>query len=194
MSNNQNVETKVVTGPVRLSYAHVWEANAMNAGDKPKYSASLIIPKSDKATLNKIKKAVQAAKEIGKGSKFGGKIPPVMKEPLRDGDEERPEDEAYKGSYFINANSATRPGIVDLALNPIMDQEDVYSGCYARVSINFYAFNTNGNKGIACGLNNIQKVRDGEPLGGRASAENDFDDDFSEGFSYEEDDSLDFLG
>lgn len=194
MTNNKNLETKVVTGVVRLSYAHVWEPSAINNSDKPKYSVSLIIPKSDTATLSKIKRAVKAAKEAGKSTKFGGKIPPVMKEPLRDGDEERPDDEAYANSFFINANSATRPGIVDLARNPIMDQDEVYSGCYARVSINFYAFNTNGNKGIACGLNNLQKVRDGEPLGGRSSAENDFDDNFAESFTYEDDGSLDFLG
>ena len=104
-----------------------------------------------------------------------------MKLPLRDGDAER-DDEAYKGAYFVNANSTTAPQIVDKAVQPILDRSEVYSGCCARVSINFYAFNTNGNKGIACGLGNIQKVRDGEPLSGRTSAADDFatdlDDDF----------------
>ena len=114
---------------------------------------------------------------------FGGKKPnkAAIKLPLRDGDVER-DDEAYKGHWFINANSNTAPQIVDRAVNPILDKSEVYSGCYARVSLNFYAFNSNGNKGIACGLGNIQKVRDGEPLGGRTNAADDFatldDEDF----------------
>lgn len=100
-------------------------------------------------------------------AKFGGKKPnkAAIKLPLRDGDIER-DDEAYKGHYFINANSTTAPQIVDRAVKPILDRSEVYSGCYARVSLNFYAFNSNGNKGIACGLGNIQKIRDGESLGG----------------------------
>ncbi len=106
---------------------------------------------------------------------------PTAKLPLRDGDTER-DDEAYKGAYFVNANSTTAPQIVDRAVQPILDRSEVYSGCYARVSINFYAFNTNGNKGIACGLGNIQKVRDGEPLSGRTSAADDFATDLDEDF------------
>ena len=106
----------------------------------------------------------------------------VLKTPLRDGDAERPDDEAYADSYFVNANSGTAPGIVDADRNPIIDRSEVYSGVYGRASINFYAFNSNGNKGIACGLNNLQKIRDGEPLGGKTRAEDDFatedDDDF----------------
>ena len=178
MANNV---TKVVTGKVRLSYAHVWEPVSIN-DSKPKYSVSLIIPKSDKETIKKINAAVDAAIEEGI-AKFGGKKPnkAALKLPLRDGDTER-EDEAYKNSFFVNANSTTAPQIVDRAVNPILDREEVYSGCYARVSINFYAYNTNGNKGIACGLGNIQKVADGEPLGGRSNAKDDFgsleDEDF----------------
>lgn len=105
-------------------------------------------------------------------------VPPLkaLKTPLRDGDEERPDDEAYAGSYFINANSATKPGVVDASCQPILDTSELYSGIYGRASINFYAFNTNGNKGIACGLNNLQKLRDGEPLGGKSRAEDDFAD------------------
>ena len=178
MANNV---TKVVTGKVRLSYAHVWEPVSIN-DSKPKYSVSLIIPKSDKETIKKINAAVDAAIEEGI-AKFCGKKPnkAALKLPLRDGDTER-EDEAYKNSFFVNANSTTAPQIVDRAVNPILDREEVYSGCYARVSINFYAYNTNGNKGIACGLGNIQKVADGEPLGGRSNAKDDFgsleDEDF----------------
>ena len=179
MSTTNN--TKVVTGVVRLSYANVWEPTSINGGT-PKYSVSLIIPKSDKKTIEAINAAVDAAIKDG-ASKFGGKIPnkAALKLPLRDGDTER-EDEAYKDSYFVNANSTTAPQIVDRAVQPILDRSEVYSGCYARVSVNFYAFNSNGNRGIACGLGNIQKIRDGEPLGGRTSAADDFatdlDDDF----------------
>ena len=177
----QKSNTKVVTGIVRLSYANVWEPASIN-GSNPKYSVSLIIPKTDTKTITAINAAVDAAIKEGV-AKFGGKVPPkgALKLPLRDGDAER-DDEAYKGAYFVNANSTTAPQIVDKAVQPILDRSEVYSGCYARVSINFYAFNTNGNKGIACGLGNIQKVRDGEPLSGRTSAADDFatdlDDDF----------------
>ncbi len=179
---NQKNPTKVVTGVVRLSYANVWEPKSIN-GSAEKYSVSLIIPKSDKKTLAAINEAVMTAIEEGKG-KFGGKVPnkASLKLPLRDGDVDRPEDEAYANSYFVNANSNTAPQIVDRRVQPILDRSEVYSGVYARVSVNFYAFNSNGNKGIACGLGNIQKVRDGEPLGGRSNAEDDFttdvDDDF----------------
>ena len=178
--------TKVITGPqTRWSYANVWDAKSINGG-APKYSVSLIIPKSDKVTIQKIKAAIQAAYEEGESKlKGSGKSVPslsVIKTPLRDGDLERPDDEAYKNAYFVNANSATAPGIVDADRQQIIDRSEVYSGVYGRASINFYAFNSNGNKGIACGLNNLQKIRDGEPLGGKASAESDFatddDDDF----------------
>lgn len=166
--------TKVVTGKVRFSYLHVFEPTAIgeDSTDK-KYSVSLIIPKSDKVTLAKINNALEAAKEAGK-AKFGGKIPAKLKLPLRDGDEERPEDAAYANAFFLNANCKTRPGLVDKNLNPIMSQDDLYSGCYGRASVTFYAFDTKGNKGIACGLNNLMKLEDGESLGGKSTAEADF--------------------
>ncbi len=177
--------TKVITGVnTRWSYANVWDAKSINGGT-PKFSVSLIIPKSDTVTVAKIKAAIQAAYEEGQSKlKGNSKTVPalsVLKTPLRDGDLERPDDPAYAGSYFINANSAAAPGIVDADRNPILDRSEVYSGVYGRASVNFYAFNSNGNKGIACGLNNLQKIRDGEPLGSRARAEDDFadeDDDF----------------
>ena len=125
--------SKVVTGVVRLSYAHVWEPASINGGDE-KYSVSLIIPKSDKKTVKAIQDAVEQAKQDGK-AKFGGKIPANLKLPLRDGDIERPDDEAYADSYFINANSKDKPQIVDTKVQRILDQSEVYSGCYARVSI-----------------------------------------------------------
>ena len=139
---------------------------------------SLIIPKSDTKTLEKIRAAIQAAYEEGQSKlKGNGRSVPALsalKTPLRDGDAERPDDEAYANSYFVNANSGTAPGIVDADRNPILERSEVYSGVYGRASINFYAFNSNGNKGIACGLNNLQKIRDGEPLGGKSRAEDDF--------------------
>ena len=177
--------TKVITGPeTRWSYANVWQPKAIDGGT-PKYSVSLIIPKSDTKTIEKVRAAIQAAYDEGQGKlKGNGKsVPPLssIKTPLRDGDVERPDDEAYANSFFINANSASAPGIVDAACQPIIDTSEVYSGVYGRASINFYAFNANGNKGIACGLNNLQKIRDGESLGGKSRAEDDFadlDDDF----------------
>ena len=180
-----NNPTKVITGVnTRWSYVNAWEAKSINGG-APKFSVSLIIPKSDTKTIEKIKAAIQAAYEEGQGKlKGNGKSVPalsVLKTPLRDGDAERPDDEAYADAYFINANSATAPGIVDADRNPILDRSEVYSGVYGRASINFYAFNSNGNKGIACGLNNLQKIKDGEPLGGKSRAEDDFateDDEF----------------
>lgn len=183
MSKNvkPTVSTKVVTGTVRLSYANIWEAKSINGG-MPKFSASLIIPKSDTVTINKVIDAIQAAYTEGEGKlKGNGKtVPPLatLKTPLRCGDTERPDDPAYADSYFINANSATPPGVVDLARNIIPERSEIYSGVYARASINFYAFNSNGSRGIACGLSNIQKIRDGEPLGGKSRAEDDFNDDY----------------
>lgn len=168
----------VVTGKVRLSYTHVWQPASIN-GSEPKYSVSLIIPKDDAATLDRIEKAVTAAQELGRTSKWGGKIPKNLKLPLRDGDEER-DDEAYQDSMFVNANSNTAPQIIDRSRNPILDESEVYSGCYARVSLTFYPFDSNGNRGVACGLGNIQKLADGEPLGGRTRAEDDFADDLDD--------------
>ena len=153
MSNENANLTKVIV-PCRFSYLHCWEPNAVSDGD-PKYSVSAIIPKSDTETIEKIKRAIEQAKKDSV-SKWGGKVPANLKLPLRDGDIDRPEDEAYADSY-------------------------------GRISVNFYGFSTNGNKGIAAGLGNIQKLRDGESLGGRTNAEDDFD-------AVEVDDEEDFLG
>jgi hypothetical protein len=175
-------ETKVVTGKVRLSYANIFEPKSINGSD-PKYSVSLIIPKDDKQQVKVIQDAIKNAIEKDKNKLVNkaGKIPANLKLPLRDGDEERPEDENYANSYFINANSTKAPAIVGLERDRTtgkaipLGEDEVYSGCYARVSINFYGFNTNGNMGIACGLGNIQKLEDGERLGGGSSAEEDFE-------------------
>lgn len=160
----KRVETKVVTNVVRLSYANLFEPKSIDGGEA-KYSVSLIISKDDKETLKLIEEAIDLAKKNGKGSKFGGKVPAVLKMPLRDGDEERPDDEAYANSYFLNASSSRKPAIVSRRMELIDEPEEVYSGCYANVSVNFYPFNVSGNKGIAAGLNGVQKVKEGDRLG-----------------------------
>ena len=177
MSNQVN-STKVVTGKVRFCYVNVFEPTAMNEGDTPKYNICVLIPKSDTATIDKIKKAIEAAKEAGKAklADKNGRIPANLKLPLRDGDEERPDDPAFEDHYFINANSMRQPSIVDRSLNPIMSRDEFYSGCYGRASISFYAFNVS-SKGIAAGLNNLQKLEDGEMLAGGSTAEEDFGGD-----------------
>lgn len=169
----KEMPTKVVTGLVRFSYANVWEPRG-DEGDRKKYSVSLVIPKKDKKTVEAINKAIEAAKQEGK-SKFCGKIPLNLKLPLRDGDIDRENDEVYKDSYFVNANSYQQPGIVDAKVKPILEQSEFYSGCYGRASIVFYAYDSNGNKGIACSLQNLQKLKDGEPLGGKSNPEEDFE-------------------
>lgn len=167
--------TKVVTGKVRFCYVNVFEPTAMNEDDTPKYNICILIPKTDAKTLEKINKAIEAAKQAGKAklADKNGKIPSNLKLPLRDGDDERSDDPAFEGMYFINANSQRKPSIVDKDLNPIMEKEEFYSGCYGRASINFYAFNVS-SKGIAAGLNNLQKLEDGEMLAGGSTAEEDF--------------------
>ncbi len=182
--------TKIITGVCRLSYANIWQAKSINGG-VPKYSTSVLIPKSDIKTVANVKAAIEAAYYEGESKLKGNSktVPSLasLKTPLRDGDTERPDDEAYAGHWFLNANSNTAPGVVDANREPIYDTSEIYSGVYARVSLTFYAFNSNGNRGIACGLQNIQKVRDGESLGGKPKAEDDFDD----GFQVEDD--SDFL-
>ena len=181
MANINFNGTKVVTGlDTRLSYVHFLEPAAPRGGGKEKYSASVIIPKSDTKTIEQIEAAIQNAIKSHL-EKFGGKMPNMnaIKTPLRDGDTER-DDEAYRDSYFLNANSISKPQIVDRHLQPILDPDEIYSGMYARVSLSFYAFNVNGNRGVACGLGNVQKIKDGERFGGKSSASDDFtslDDD-----------------
>jgi hypothetical protein len=170
----QSNKVKIVTGKVRFSYANVFTPKAgMNGGD-PKYSVSLIIPKSDTENVNKIKKAFEDAKTTN-AAYFGGTVPKGLKGGLRDGDEER-DDPSYAGCYFINANSAQRPDIVDANRESIIDPNEFYSGCYGRASVTFYPYNAAGSKGIACGLNNLQKLTDGDKLGGGSSAAADFAD------------------
>lgn len=174
--------TKVVTGKVRLSYAHIWEAHSSFEGQDPKYSAVLLIPKKDRETYNKIKAAQQAALEAGKNSKFGGKIPKGWKDTIHDGDDEQSLEDhpEYEGHWYMSVSSKTKPGIVDRDLNPIMDQSEVYSGCYVRVSINAFAYSVSGSKGVSFGLNHIQKLADGKPFAGFSRAEDDFSDDLDD--------------
>lgn len=185
------LSTKVITGKVRASFVHLLEpADGMDGGD-PKYSVMLLIPKSDKKTLAKIEKAQQAAAEAGKSTKFDGKLPAKVKTTLRDGDEEQDTEERpeFKGMMFINVSSKTKPGIVDADRQEIIDPGEIYSGMYIRASINFFAYNSHGNKGVSAGLNNVQKVADGDFLGGRSKAEDDFDD-----WETDEDDDDDLMG
>jgi len=172
MANKTTSATKVVV-PCRISFANIWEPKSIN-GSEEKYSVSCLIPKSDKATLAKIHKAIEAAKEDAKGKKWGGKIPPNIKLPMHDGDIDRPDDENYAGHMYFNATSKDAPQIVDRKVQPILDPMECGSGDYCNVSVNFYGFAASGNKGIAAGLGNIQKVKDGERLAGRASAASDF--------------------
>lgn len=169
-------DTKVVFGPCRLSYTHVFTKYAPDGDtDNGKYMTNVLIPKSEKETVKALQQAIEAAKKSGIVSKWGGKEPKNLELPLRDGDTDK-DDEVYEDCFFINAKSSTRPGICDKNKNPIVDEEEIYSGVYAYVSVSFYPYDKNGNRGIACGLNNIMKFKDGERLGGRTSAENDFAD------------------
>jgi hypothetical protein len=177
---------KVITSVVRFSYLIANEPRATTEGGVPKYSVSLIIPKSDTDLVKKIQSAVEAAYKEGEFKLRGaGKaVPPMtaIKNPLRDGDIERANDVAYKNSYFVNANSTNKPEVVDAVLNRIIETSEIYSGIYGRASITFYAFNNNGNKGIACGLNHLQKIRDGEPLGSKSTPDADFATNDSDDF------------
>ena len=191
MSNRNPL--KVVTGVVRGSYVSVLEPKDFGDGQDPKYSMALLIPKSDNATLRKIKAAQKAALEAKKNIFKGGKIPANWKDTLRDGDNDASidvdENPEYADHYFMNVSSKSKPGVVDRDLNPILDASEIYSGAYYRVAMTAFAFNNNGNQGVSFALNNVQKVKDGEPFGGvNAKAEDDFDDDFE--FSADDDDLI----
>lgn len=176
--------TKVVTGKVRFSFVNVFEARAFGEGQTPKYSVMLLIPKSDVGTITRIKKAIDAAAQKGLSTKFGGKLPAVLKTTLKDADTDTDQDgeifadkwDYTAGHYIINVSSKNQPQIVDAECNPIINPTEFYSGCYGRASINFFPYNNNGNKGISAGLNNLQKLEDGEALGSFTTAEQDFGD------------------
>lgn len=166
-------EAKVVFGPCRLSYTHLFEKYIPKDGGEGKYMTNVLIPKSEKKTIEAIKEAIEVAKKAGLVSKWGGKEPKKLDLPLYDGDDK--EDDIYRDHFYINAKCTTRPGVVDKKKNPITDEEEIYSGVWAYVSVTFYPYDVK-NKGIACGLNNIMKFKDDERLGGRVSAETDFAD------------------
>jgi len=175
--------TKVVTGKVRFSYANIFEAKAPASGGEPKYSVTLLIPKSDTATLGKIKTAMQEAADKFREKNGAASLPAKFNHTLHDGDGERDSGEPYgeecKGCYVITVSSKQKPVIVDAFRNEITDPAEVYSGCYGRAAINFYGYNQSGKKGISAGLLSIQKLHDGEPFGTVGSA-NDFDDDYAD--------------
>jgi hypothetical protein len=175
MSNNAN-PAMVTTGQVRLSYVHLFKPYANQPNQEPKYSVTILLPKSDVATKQRIDVAINAAIQQAVQAKWNGARPPMPSIPIHDGDGVRQSGEPYgpecKGHWVITASSKQQPAIVDLNLNPILNQSDVYSGMYARVNINFFGFANSGNKGIGCGLGPVQKIGDGEPLSsGQISAE-----------------------
>lgn len=174
---------KVITGEVRLSYLHVFEKYAATPGQEEKFSACLLIPKTDKVTLRLIQEAIDEATEMGQKSKWGGKVPKNLKLPLRDGDTEKDLDTnpEYEGMMFLNATSTKQPGIVDSHHETLYSADELKSGDWGKVSINLFPFAASGNNGIGVGLNNIMKTKDGEALGGtRASAESDFEGEFED--------------
>lgn len=183
MSFNKRIsETAVRVGPVRFSYANVFSPRKNEDGTDGKYGVQLLIPKSDKQAVEMINKAFEAAKLAGVSTKFDGKMPGTLKAkttPLRDGDEEKEGEDVYKGMWFINTNSPTKPGVrvlEDGVLSEALDGDDFYSGCWGAATINFFAYKVSGNTGVAAGLNNVVKTKDDDRLGGGRSADADFDD------------------
>ena len=176
MANNN--PTHMITGKARISYEHLTKPYAQQPGAEEKFSATLIIPKSDIATKQRIDAALAAATQEGITGKWNGVRPAQVSTPIYDGDGVRPNGEPFgpecKGAWVMTASSKLRPEVVDLNLQPILSASEIYSGMYARVSINFFAYFNSGKKGIGCGLNNVQKIEDGEPLGGRTTAAADF--------------------
>jgi hypothetical protein len=182
MANAAN-PTKVITGKVRLSYAFLFEARKRGDSDDQtaKYSTALLIPKhtaEGKETYRKLRAAQQAALEEGK-AKLGG-IPKKWKDTIHDGDEDQDLDSnpEYAGHWYLTVSNSRKPGLIDRDRDPITEPSELYSGCYARVSMNAYAYNYEGTKGVTFSLRNVQKLADGEPLGGvNVAPEDDFDDD-----------------
>lgn len=171
----KNEGKTVVFGPCRLSYTHLFSKYSPDGDpDNGKYMTNVLIPKEEKETVKALNSAIEAAKKAGIVSKWDGKEPKKLDLPLRDGDTDKEDDDVYAGHYFVNAKCVSRPGVVDKHRSPIVDEDDVYSGMWAVVSVTFFPYNVSGNKGVACGLNNVMKTKDDERLGGRTSAESDF--------------------
>ncbi len=166
----ETLKTKIVTPEIVCSFPYLFEVSSYTE----KYGLSIPIPKQDEAAIANIKNCIGNAAENKWGKKARAEIGKKIESPLRDGDTEKEEDEIYQGTIFFSANSNKKPGVVDKAIQPIMDQDEIYPGCIIRASINFYAYDFKGKKGVACGLQNVMKVRDGEAIGGKAKAEDDF--------------------
>ena len=177
-------DTKVVFGPCKLSYTHVFNKYSSDGADeKGKYQTNVLIPKNEKETVKALQAAIEAAKKAAIVSKWGGKEPKKLEMPLHDGDDK--DDEIYEDMWYVNAKCNTRPGIVDKDMNPITDEEEIYSGVWCYVSVSFFGYDVNGNRGIACGLNHLMKFKDDYKLGGRESVESDFGD-----LDFDDDDDL----
>ncbi len=177
--NKKIKDTSVRIGEVRFSYTAVFQPKKNDDGTPSKYGVCIIIPKEDTETVNLVKEAIDAAKQRGKLEKWGGKIPANVKSCLRDGDIDREDDEAFAGCYFLNASSRNKPGVKvleDGVVSDALDEEDFYSGCYGAVTLDFFPYESSGNKGVGAGLNNVIKTRDGERLSGGRSADEDFAD------------------
>lgn len=177
--NKKIKDTSVRIGEVRFSYTAVFQPKKNDDGTPSKYGVCIIIPKEDTETVNLVKEAIDAAKQRGKMEKWGGKIPANVKSCLRDGDIDREDDEAFAGCYFLNASSRNKPGVKvleDGVVSDALDEEDFYSGCYGAVTLDFFPYESSGNKGVGAGLNNVIKTRDGERLSGGRSADEDFAD------------------
>lgn len=175
---NQVDTTAVTTGQVRLSFVHLFQPHANQPGQEPKYSTTILIPKTDYATMQRINAAVEAAAQKGTTSIWNGARPPHLATPIHDGDGLRPNGEAFgpecKGHWVLTASSKQQQAVVAADMSPIIDQTRVYSGVYGRVNINFFPYANSGKKGVGAGLGPVQILRDGEPLGGRISAEQAF--------------------
>lgn len=174
----QNNPTKCLTGEVRLSYTNLHQPRGNNGGE-PKYSVTLLIPKTDTATEADIRNAIQAAYENGVKNLWKGSRPELRYPVIYDGDGKRPSGEPFgaecKGCWVVTASSKQKPQCVHISnVHAELLPSDVYSGMYARVTVNFYAYENSGNRGVGCGLGNVCKTRDGEPLSGHANAESDF--------------------
>lgn len=170
----------ITINEVRLSYCNVLKPSA-RPGQDAKYSATLLIPKTNAAAKAALGRGINDAIEKGTSSKWNGQRPPRVDICLHDGDGPRPGDGApygpeCRGMWVItaSANVDHKPFVVDGSLNPIIDPRAMYSGVWANVCISFYAYNSNGKKGIGCGLIGVQKIRDDEPLGSTVTAESVF--------------------
>lgn len=177
--------TTITTGKVRFSYTHVFEPHTNDPTQKPKYSITVLLPKSDTVTKAKIDAAILAAKTRGIAEMWGGKAPAIVNTPVYDGDGVRPNGERFGPEcagcwvFTAGAKASQKPRVVDMNLNDILDQTEVYSGCYGRVNVTFYPYSNPARKGIGCGLNHVQKICDGEALGGnRISVGEAFGDGF----------------